>query len=194
MDPSIISSYRAVQALWSFIWIEINEKRFFDIPITKVFSLPLMEDEITNFSKVLELIGKEELFEILAENKLCGIMLDWICRLKFNQSMENRRSSIARRIALLISKKAEHDLKITNLSKEVPLSESRMRQIFKAEFSMSPKAYHTNIRMSKAMYLLRNTDMKLSEISEKLSYSNQYHLSREFKKFFGAPPSKFRPV
>ncbi|HOK04409.1 MAG TPA: helix-turn-helix transcriptional regulator [Victivallales bacterium] len=193
LEPSTINSYKTVQALWSFIWIEINEKHLFEIPHSMIFPLPLIEDEIANLSNGLALIGREELSEVLAENKLCGLILDWISRVKFDRTIEKRENSIARKIAMLISKSA-HPLRIVSLSKEVALSESRMRQIFKAKFSMSPKEYYTNIRMSKAMYWLRNTDMKLSEISERLSYSNQYHLSREFKKFFGSPPSRFRPL
>jgi len=47
-------------------------------------------------------------------------------------------------------------------------------------------------RLSEACFLLRNTDMKISEISENVGYSNISYFHRLFSKYFGVSPHKYR--
>ena len=84
-------------------------------------------------------------------------------------------------------------LRVGKLARLAHLSESRFRQLFTDNVGMSPKAYYEHLRLAKAAEWLRQSDMKLSEMAERLGYSNPFHLSKAFKLRHGMPPSAFRP-
>lgn len=48
------------------------------------------------------------------------------------------------------------------------------------------------LRMSDAAYYLLNTDMKISEIAEKIGYHSADHFSRVFTSFYGICPQEYR--
>ncbi|MNP54582.1 HTH-type transcriptional activator Btr [compost metagenome] len=50
---------------------------------------------------------------------------------------------------------------------------------------------HTKLRINKAIDLMRNTSLNVSEISDRLGYNNPYYFSRVFKKVMGEPPSSY---
>lgn len=50
---------------------------------------------------------------------------------------------------------------------------------------------HTKLRINKAIDLMRNTSLNVSEISDRLDYKNPYYFSRVFKKVLGEPPSSY---
>lgn len=47
-------------------------------------------------------------------------------------------------------------------------------------------------RMSKAVQLLKTTQLSIKDISSAVGYPNQLHFSRAFKKVYGVPPSQWR--
>lgn len=47
-------------------------------------------------------------------------------------------------------------------------------------------------RLSQACFLLKNTDMKIDDIAEKVGYENVSYFSRTFKKYYGITPGRYR--
>lgn len=47
-------------------------------------------------------------------------------------------------------------------------------------------------KMEYAARALRQSEMPIKEISHRLGFQNQYHFSRVFRRYFGAPPSTYR--
>ena len=72
------------------------------------------------------------------------------------------------------------------------LSEKRFISNFKNTVGQSPGQYINQLRMRKAVELLGNTDMKMSEIAGILGYADQYAFSKAFKRTFGESPTDFR--
>lgn len=63
---------------------------------------------------------------------------------------------------------------------------------FTEKFGISPYQYLLNIRISKASFLLSQTDISISEISHSVGYEDQFYFSRLFKKHTGKSPTQFR--
>jgi len=78
------------------------------------------------------------------------------------------------------------------LSEKLGLSQSYIALLFKKELACKPSEYINNVRVTVAKTILSETDMPVSEISEKVGYSDVYYFSKIFKKIIGVPPSKIR--
>lgn len=63
-------------------------------------------------------------------------------------------------------------------------------KVFQKYKGVSFKKYLVNVRLSEAMNLLLHSDLKCSDISEKVGYKNYEHFSRSFKNKYGKSPSE----
>lgn len=72
------------------------------------------------------------------------------------------------------------------------MSSSALSSYFAQTTLESYRLYHQELRMSRAEYLLRHTEMKLYEICEKLCFRDVNYFSRLFKKRNGTTVSDYR--
>lgn len=85
----------------------------------------------------------------------------------------------------------EH-ISLGSISKYVYLSPEYFSRLFKEEVGENFITYLTLYRMKKAEYLIRNTDMKISQISNEVGYSNSGYFSKSYKKYKGVSPDEDR--
>ena len=83
-------------------------------------------------------------------------------------------------------------LSINMVCKHLHISPAYLSTVFKKETKHTFMNYLQNIRMEKAKELLRSTDLKAFEISEKIGYSESNYFSYCFKKSEGISPSEYR--
>ncbi len=83
-------------------------------------------------------------------------------------------------------------LSVNELSIEVELNRSSLTRVFKKKMGMSPKEYLNSLRLQKAMSLLKETDMRISEIAYRCGYEDPNYFARIFKKTIGMVPTDFR--
>jgi two-component system response regulator YesN len=86
----------------------------------------------------------------------------------------------------------ESDITINMVCKNLHISSTYFSALFKKETKMTFMSYLFQIRMDAAKDLLKNTNLKAFEISEKVGYSEPNYFSYCFKKQFGVSPSEYR--
>lgn len=69
---------------------------------------------------------------------------------------------------------------------------SYLKQVFKRETGMNISDYIAEYRLKIAKELLRSTELKVSEIAEKLKYTSSTNFIRYFKKMEGMTPGQYR--
>ena len=69
---------------------------------------------------------------------------------------------------------------------------NQITNIFKSVTKMSPQEYLMNYRMEQAKNMLKNTDMKVSDVAETVGYHDPLTFSKMFKKSVGMSPSEYR--
>ncbi|QGQ98035.1 AraC family transcriptional regulator [Paenibacillus psychroresistens] len=79
----------------------------------------------------------------------------------------------------------------SQLAELVGLSPEYLGLLFKKVMGHSLKQYITTTRLERAMHLLTETAMNVSQIADVLGYSTVFLFSRQFKAHFGFPPSHF---
>lgn len=86
----------------------------------------------------------------------------------------------------------DSELNINTICNYLHISQAYFSYIFKKDTQTTFVSYLTQIRMTKAKELLRNTNMKTFVIAEKVGFSEPNYFSYCFKKNLGISPSEYR--
>ncbi len=86
----------------------------------------------------------------------------------------------------------QEGLSLTEVAQAVHVTPVYLSMIFKKENGVNFSDFVTEIRLKKAMELLRNSDLKTYEVAEKVGYSNPRYFSACFKRYTGYSPSEFK--
>ena len=103
-----------------------------------------------------------------------------------------RIDEVIQRAQAAIAERYHEALSMERLAKNLGASYSHFRQAFKEKTGLSPKQYHTRIRLQKAQDFLANTAKSVKEIAELLGFDSAFHLSNQFKARTGLAPQPWR--
>ncbi|SFE76563.1 AraC-type DNA-binding protein [Paenibacillus catalpae] len=81
---------------------------------------------------------------------------------------------------------------VTSVAAAVGYSTSSVNRMFTRAFGVSPRQYLSTIMLKKSKLLLMDPELTIEEISSLLGYNNIAHFSRQFKRWTGESPSRFR--
>jgi len=119
-----------------------------------------------------------------------------ICEQIREQIEEGRETKYKQIIeeAIQYIKENYHDseLSITTVCDHLHISTSYFSGLFKKECKMTFGAYLKQVRMEKAMELLRTTELKSFEIASMVGYADPNYFSLSFKKFVGLSAKDYR--
>lgn len=83
---------------------------------------------------------------------------------------------------------------LSELAKNVGMSKTKMKQLFKQIYGDSIYNYYLRARMEDAAYLLKHANLSVSEVGHQVGYSNMSHFSRMFRKHYGTNPKDYTSV
>lgn len=84
------------------------------------------------------------------------------------------------------------DATLTALSDQARLGLRRIEQLFQNELGLAPKQIHSLLRYERTCEFLSVGEADLAEVALLAGYSDQSHMTRDFKRFAGSTPAKFR--
>lgn len=84
------------------------------------------------------------------------------------------------------------DCSLSSASSKLGYSYSYISRHFQKSFGISYNSFVNQFRISKACYLLKNTDMSVLECSLDCGYTSIYSFMRNFKSICGVTPSEYR--
>jgi len=87
-----------------------------------------------------------------------------------------------------------HDepLHLAELANMCHLSVPHFCAEFKRWFDTPAIEYVIQLRMQRAAYLLRDQNLRIGQIAERVGYEDPYHFSKLFRKHFGMSPRQYR--
>jgi two-component system response regulator YesN len=91
-----------------------------------------------------------------------------------------------------IEENYDKDISLKDISSRIFMNPNYLCTLFKNEVGETINNYMTRVRMEQAMKLLRETDLKVFEIAERVGYSNTNYFSYTFKKYTGQAPVEYR--
>ena len=155
---------------------------------------------VQEYSVELSWSGKQEMaFEQLFTLKSWQQIYDWF-KINFTDPLlSSMGERISQKETLLIKKmqniaetKYDNYLSIEIISEELASYPSYLRRVFKNGTGMSFNTYLTNCRMEAAKEMLSKTDMRISDIAEKLTYQHSQNFIRMFRSHSGMTPEEYR--
>lgn len=81
---------------------------------------------------------------------------------------------------------------VDELARMAGLSPSRFRFLFRNEFGQSAGAFVHQVRMERAAWLLRSTNVPAGEIGLRLGYNSPYAFYTAFRNAMGVTPTEYR--
>ena len=94
--------------------------------------------------------------------------------------------------AQYIKKHYNENLAINSLAELYNMSPNYFSSVFKKELNQSAVNYITEVRMEKAREYLKDTDLSVIEIAERVGYEDSQYFFRVFKRTAGVTPLQFR--
>ena len=94
--------------------------------------------------------------------------------------------------AIRFIKNNAYNIKIEDIAADLAIHTNYFCVVFKKVMGITPKQFITERRMMEAKRLIQVEKLEIKKISKILGYSNQLQFSKEFKKYFGECPSKYK--
>lgn len=102
------------------------------------------------------------------------------------------QTELVREIRQFLLERLDRRYTIEELSKLYLINTSSLKEIFKAVYGQPIATYMKSCRLNEARRLLRETDLSLGEIAERIGYRTQGKFTQAFKEFFAMLPSDYR--
>jgi len=83
-------------------------------------------------------------------------------------------------------------LAVDDIVEESEMCQTLFYKAFQDEFNQSPARFLTSVRLKKAKQMLKETDLKTVEISDRCGFVSTINLFRVFKRYEGIGPKQYR--
>lgn len=105
---------------------------------------------------------------------------------------EDAKGVLARTACEFLQANLRAKVTVPSLARNFCLSPQYFGEVFKRETGLSVKEYQRNLRMDRAMELLRDTSRSITAVAEEVGLEDLAYFSRLFKLRFGFPPRQAR--
>ena len=92
----------------------------------------------------------------------------------------------------IVANYAKDGLSLQDVASQIHVSPTYLSNIFKKARGINFSDFVLEVRMKKAMELLRNSNLKAYEVAERIGYANVHYFSAIFKKYTGVSPTEFK--
>lgn len=180
---------------WVESWIECRGRAF-----DRVMDMGLMSPELpvwragehaeAVFRQVHRLAQEDAL---LHQPTLSALGLQLLAQLCQSRELpEQGQARLVERARRTLMEKSGDPPPLETVARDLGISYSTLRRLFKQHAGMSLKQYQTEVRIRRACELLRNSDKSIKAIAGYLGYNSAFHFSAQFRKSTGLAPSDWR--
>ena len=163
--------------------------RYLCTNIAKVLLDALAGSPQENFDTYARSIWAESFSDI--EKRLLELTEKVASRLEQEVQTQNHGVAMAKQY---IRKHYGESLSLDILADVVHLSPRYLSSLFMEEEGIGINRYIKAIRMGKAQELLTETNLKVTDICERVGYTNLSYFCKSFSEFYGVTPDKFRTM
>ncbi|HRU00544.1 MAG TPA: AraC family transcriptional regulator, partial [Victivallales bacterium] len=109
-----------------------------------------------------------------------------------NKITGNQPSENIKKLKRYIDMHSTEKISLSQMSDVAAISIPHMCFEFKKYFGISPGKYLLEQKIELARYLLKNRELRISDVAATVGYNDIYQFSKIFKKIVGMSPRKFR--
>jgi AraC-like DNA-binding protein len=127
---------------------------------------------------------------------LSGLVLQMLALLFFHRLQHDETGELIPRVissaCFLLQESVDQPVSMEAVARELAMSYSSFRKLFKQHTGVSPNQYLLALRLQKAKELLQTTSLSVQEISVQTGFETIHYFSKHFKQKHGMSPSNFR--
>lgn len=146
------------------------------------------------FEKMYKLLSKGYGSDVLDAIALIlpYFLSTYLHRDMFDRLTDSSKSDVIDLAIEFLRTKIDSRLSLKEIAEHNNLSVSHFSKLFKSRTGYSPIEYLNYLKIQEACYILQFSDLRISEISFRLGFDDQYYFSRLFKEHMGVSPLKYR--
>jgi transcriptional regulator GlxA family with amidase domain len=91
-----------------------------------------------------------------------------------------------------IDQALDRDFSVSELARQVGLSDSYFHRLFQVEMGVSPAKYSRDLKLRQAERLIKTTTLPVKDICSAVGVTDRSHFNRRFKQMYGLSPSLYR--
>jgi AraC-like DNA-binding protein len=99
---------------------------------------------------------------------------------------------IVRKLSAIILKNPEKEYSLEELSLQSGLTQSKLQDGFKFLYNRTVTEYIRHVRLESARYLIRTTDLNISQIVYTIGFSSRSYFSKIFREKYDITPNQFK--
>ncbi len=145
----------------------------------------------TAFDLVLDMIRRRHGEALGLE--VAAFFLHWSADMPQNRLYRQQTSPTVARCIAIMTSHLETPLPISQIARQVGISQRTLSRIFVAETGATPTKVYQRLRLSAARRYAEQSRYSVSEIALRCGYTNPAAMTRAFATQYGKPPSSFRP-
>lgn len=115
-------------------------------------------------------------------------------QIRVKERQSGKQQEMLTHIKKMIDANEGLTLNLKTLSEVVHYTPDYLSRMFKHQYGISIKDYMNQKRIAYACELLKNTELRVAEVSERLGFADDKHFSKTFKKNIGQSPSQYRQI
>ena len=189
---------------WTYIWVGFTGIKAGEYMQKSGFSDEILIRQTENLEKLLKYVRQMLTYYHLSptnELKRNGLLLFFISTLMddyeqnraYPPEQQKHQNSIHVRHAMeYINANYDKRIRIGELAEHIGVNRMYLTNSFKKTMGSSPQEYLLNFRMAKAKLFLKETDLSIGEVAERVGYPDQLAFSKMFKGHFGVSPKAYR--
>ena len=93
----------------------------------------------------------------------------------------------------MIEREYASDLELDAVARRLATSRRQLQRAFAEAGQTSFRTYLAQVRMQRALELLREGSMPVRQVAHSVGYRQPAQFAKTFRRHHGAPPSSFRP-
>ncbi len=109
-----------------------------------------------------------------------------------SENRRNRRMAIMNSAKQLIHERFSEELTLDTIAEAIDISPYYLSRVFSEQSGFTLSSYLTSVRMEKAVALLGDVKLNVSQVAREVGYRDPHYFSKVFKAHLGTSPSKYR--
>ena len=160
---------------------------------TNIMLIGFHESILNNFLEIFSLAKDEKPgYQQICSGLVINI-LGQIISIKKNENFKHGHvEKVIQKACIMIRDNPLQNLNIEEMADKLKTDYSLFRKAFKKYTGLSPKQYHTSLRIKQASNLLAGTDTSIKEISDNLGHCSVFYFNKLFKEKTGMTPYEYR--
>lgn len=204
IPPYRKGSYRADQEEpWVYMWIGFSGLKAYECLAKAGFGQQRLVRQVACAERLHGIIRKMlEIPQLTLVNELRrNSMMQWFLSelIEEYQVLHKNQDTYSYSAAAYVNYAKEflaenynRKVKVNDLAERIGINRSYLAKSFKKMIGCSPQKFLVNLRMEKAVTMLKNTEFPINQIAAEVGYENPLTFSKIFKQGYGISPKNYR--